>query len=644
MKLIRRYRYFSGGRPAISVSPSSWDFGATSVGTPVTKEFTIQNTGTATLTIGDRSYPSGYSESVALSSASLAPGASATFTVQATAVTGQIFSGNISIASNAASSPTLVAVTVNVTHLFEDEFITADAAPLTSPRTAEPGPGSWTVTNGANLSISNGKLVRSGTATLASVATYARTNLAFYMRHLATAADGALIGFSANGIHLQSGLTIGIASAAPTTVGTGIFVFIDGLFPNSWVDVLVIERPSGGVWMYLRGANYGRWQLVWVSIAETSTPLYAFYKGAVGDVGLSDDAFLTLAPSEFLSQFGNALHYEASPVAGLTSAAAKVFQEISWTPASAEILEMTLNEVDSNNKIILRCNQAGSTIALISKVAGVETSLQSAAQTWTIGSPYRVIMVNHHYLGGTRLNAVVNNNTLLAVASPITPTMAYATGCRISGFTTATDWAVWQVEPIELPAPFSDTGFSQFWTYGDSKTDAYKVQARLTTLLEDDSGNRWIYDSVARSGYTVALQAAQIATDLANVASSVNPSFVIINLGSNDAGSLPSEATWKANYRIIIEAIHAKWSNATIYLAKPVRLSGAPPSTPVAAVATMHGYIDGLIAEYAYVEEGFDEIDLENGDGYVTYLADITHPNNAGYAQCAVLQMTAMGL
>ena len=45
-----------------------------------------------------------------------------------------------------------------LTWLLYDEFTTADAAPITSPRTCEPGPGTLTVT-GAALSIANDRLV-----------------------------------------------------------------------------------------------------------------------------------------------------------------------------------------------------------------------------------------------------------------------------------------------------------------------------------------------------------------------------------------------------------------------------------------------------------------------------------------------------
>lgn len=127
----------AGGAPAISVSPSSWDFGATPVGTPVSKIFTIQNTGTGTLEItlpitivdelGDP--VDGFTVTVDPDT-SIAPGDDTTFTVQADADEVETLTANIKIVSNAASSPTLVAIEVNVEidYLLDDATLTAVAA------------------------------------------------------------------------------------------------------------------------------------------------------------------------------------------------------------------------------------------------------------------------------------------------------------------------------------------------------------------------------------------------------------------------------------------------------------------------------------------------------------------------------------
>lgn len=113
----RRRWLFGGNAPEISISPSSWDFGSTPVGTPVSKQFTISNTGTAALqiTLPITSDNAAFTITVPPPVTSLAPGASTTFTAQFSGSLVQTYSGSLSIVSNAASSPTAIAVTATAT-------------------------------------------------------------------------------------------------------------------------------------------------------------------------------------------------------------------------------------------------------------------------------------------------------------------------------------------------------------------------------------------------------------------------------------------------------------------------------------------------------------------------------------------------
>jgi lysophospholipase L1-like esterase len=543
---------------------------------------------------------------------------------------------------NAAAAVSSAAVgPVSWAWTLRDEFTNAEAAPIASPNAAVPGPGSWTVTTPANLSKAGGVLVRGGAARLTSVATYPRAPLALYARYKNSGTTADDIGLSSNGTSVA--VSFFISSAIVRANGTFITLLLDTLHPDSWVDLLIVSRPTAGFLFFVRGANYGRWRLVYVSTTETAADLYAMVTTGAASGSNVDDVTLIEAPSEFSAQYGYALHHEAAPTSPTTGTGDyNMIAEITWTPVAAEIMELSINRVDDNNRVIVRCNQTNSTMALIRKVAGVETSLQSTAQTWTVGTPYRVYVRSMYYGSGVHLLGLVDNTPKLNQPLGDFRTLERATGSAAAGFATAANYAVWPGQ-VDQSVPFSETGFSWMFTYGDSKTAARRTEARLMTLLEEETGTRWLYDSVGIPSVTVQGMAARVVADLASVPSSVDPTAILINLGSNDVASLPAENTWKANYRTIIEAHHAWKPNATIYLAKPVRLNGTPASTPLAAVATMHGYIDDLIAEYAYVEEGMDETGLENGDGYVTYLSDITHPTGVGYSRCAELWMTALG-
>jgi len=142
-------------------------------------------------------------------------------------------------------------------------------------------------------------------------------------------------------------------------------------------------------------------------------------------------------------------------------------------------------------------------------------------------------------------------------------------------------------------------GASHFFCVGDSKTlgvndgdrhelGGFGYPALLGEGLTTITGVKWreLRPRAGHDGYRVSHVTSVIAADLA-AATGTAPAHVLLNLGTNDAAALPAEETWKADYATIIEAIHAKWTSAKIYLAKPVRLNAAPPSTPVAACATM---------------------------------------------------------
>src|SRR5262249_23232263 len=85
------------------IDGQTFDFGSTARGTPVTQTFTVTNDGTATLTlssINPASLPAGFTLVTNLSSTSLAPGQSATFSVRLDATAQGSFSGSIQIANN----------------------------------------------------------------------------------------------------------------------------------------------------------------------------------------------------------------------------------------------------------------------------------------------------------------------------------------------------------------------------------------------------------------------------------------------------------------------------------------------------------------------------------------------------------------
>ena len=188
---------------------------------------------------------------------------------------------------------------------------------------------------------------------------------------------------------------------------------------------------------------------------------------------------------------------------------------------------------------------------------------------------------------------------------------------------------------------FRDNGtLPSFVGTGDSKSDGFA--SYLRSDLNTGTGLNWINYIRQLSGSSVASYLSAIETTLINIP--INVSFILLTLGTNDlALGLPAEATWKANFRLIIERLHTQCPNAKIGINKPVYLQAAPPSTPVAETSTLNTWMDSVVAEYAYCFIGVDETDLENSDGYLTYFTDRAHQTAAGYDLVASLWQTAMG-
>lgn len=145
-------------------------------------------------------------------------------------------------------------------------------------------------------------------------------------------------------------------------------------------------------------------------------------------------------------------------------------------------------------------------------------------------------------------------------------------------------------------------------------------------------------ETIARPGYTVAQMKALVDADMAAWASDPVQS-VLFNLGANEMGILPAQATWEANLAYILDAFHAKWPAVKVYLMRPWRRGYAADANTLAT------WINNVVtARAAWAFNGPDErVFLENGDDGVTYTSDGVHPNAAGYALTATQWQTALG-
>lgn len=176
---------------------------------------------------------------------------------------------------------------------------------------------------------------------------------------------------------------------------------------------------------------------------------------------------------------------------------------------------------------------------------------------------------------------------------------------------------------------------------GDSKTAG--VGGFWTTTFEVGMAaaeHPITVDNLSASLMTAASRRSRITADLASFARRVNVSYVLINLGANDVSVSLNETVWKDNMGTLMDAYHAKWSSAQVYVMRPWRRGKATECN------TLAGWIADLVsARSPWAHLGPDErVFLENGDDGATYTDDGIHPNAAGYALTAAEWMAAIGV
>jgi len=162
-----------------------------------------------------------------------------------------------------------------ITYLLRDEFTTDEAAPLTSPRTCEPGPGTFVVDN-ARPYISGGELVFPDHATI---------NTSYLTSGALDHAAGRAFIYSCRHTNIRvdpgwviGGVTYGLYSngtIVPTVSGYGGYVY------NASLGTLCAIRSESGFFYYVDATTS---ELIWVNptttlnaaAARVGTPLAAY--------------------------------------------------------------------------------------------------------------------------------------------------------------------------------------------------------------------------------------------------------------------------------------------------------------------------------------------------------------------------------
>jgi hypothetical protein len=340
--------------------------------------------------------------------------------------------------------------TPTLTFLFDDQFVTADAAPLTIPRNAEPGPGAWNalVDTGNRISIASGVLTSAGGggATdpyMTTSTTFARATgmaLKFDLPNVPATIIGSVMWRSnaaqANYASQTGMIPVNNISIRSYATGSGSVPFTVPSMTGKTVTGWTILRTTG-YWNVIRydGAYYLLSALTLGT--ETNMPLHLSGQGAVNLDNVrvaqlgnpwTDDAYLR----SYLS---------ATPANNETQTSeADAFHNITWTPAANEIVNLIIRRTSDTDYWTIRADEAGNTIKIIEVVAGGETERGSTAATINAGTTYRIFA---RALGSSITGNISGQSA--GYGSAATNLTATGTKITISGAGTLADWMAWVV-------------------------------------------------------------------------------------------------------------------------------------------------------------------------------------------------------
>lgn len=153
----------AGVQAGLAVSPASFNFGSIVDGLTSSHTFTITNTGTASLTISQVSTGSaGFSVSGITVPSTVAPGGSVSFNGVFAPTTAGSLTGTVSIASNAPSSPSTVAVSGTGVAVTKTLSLSASSLAFGNVNTGTSSTKSETITNTGNTPVQISQIAATG--------------------------------------------------------------------------------------------------------------------------------------------------------------------------------------------------------------------------------------------------------------------------------------------------------------------------------------------------------------------------------------------------------------------------------------------------------------------------------------------------
>lgn len=352
------------------------------------------------------------------------------------------------------------------TTLLYDRFDTNAAAPLGSPRTAEPGPGSWTVTDASSIiSIASNRLTVSGTpgavSGLAAAASVTRTAGRALFLTLPTFTFNAnpRLGWHTSGT-ISAGPQYGLdggGGGSNWRVKTGTSATVNqpvavGTAPYEWC---IVMRGTGAYALYrATGGGGGAWTLAYVW-RTSSAALFANLAAntSVASTFTADDVYIldlgdTSGANFNSDDYALASSRSATSTGGeqKTMAAADSIVEHTITASGTQSLWVRWNEATGNGyRLDLVAGTPGS-YQLVRVDGGVD-SAALASGTPTISGSFRVVVSCR----GNNIRAAFNDGGE-SVGYTSASLYTTQTGAKVSN--AGTDFICWaQTVTLSPPSP-----------------------------------------------------------------------------------------------------------------------------------------------------------------------------------------------
>lgn len=328
-----------------------------------------------------------------------------------------------------------------IRYLLRDLFSTDEAAPLATPRTCEPGPGTWAITDtNSLLSISNDRLVWGGVlagtgiwgnaqARTAGLALLATVNISWF-------ANRVYIGWTPNTNASVSDSVLAYINTA-SSPGNLIDNAIGQNIGTQTADgadtyVAVILRSTGSFLLFRQGGT-GAYTLLWVRNTLNTATIYPGVWGGSGsprNVGNVRVLNLGNYDARFKADNGLATSVTALPVLNTTGThTADCLIELSGLVPSADATSLLYRSTSDTAGWRVDVNTDGN--VYLQELNAGTTQRGSAAHGVADGAAYRVVVIaegNVHkvyvnsglkitYTDATAFNATATAAKVLAVGT-----------------------------------------------------------------------------------------------------------------------------------------------------------------------------------------------------------------------------------